>query len=152
VDFEHAAVLLTSELVTNALLHARSAPELHVRLADGRLRVGVTDATPTAPVRKRYGKEAATGRGLLLIETMASSWGTEALDGGKVVWFELGPEAAFDADLVTRTEVGDASAADGSGTRPGHRAGSASPDHRPSAGPRASDRRARSRLHRTVRP
>jgi len=84
-------VLLTSELVTNALLHAHSAPEVAVGLVDGRLRVAVSDATTTVPVRKRYGKDAATGRGLLLIETMASAWGTEPVDGGKVVWFELSP-------------------------------------------------------------
>jgi len=84
-------LLLTSELVTNALLHARSAPELDVRLAGGRLRVAVFDATTAAPVRKRYGKDAATGRGLLLIESMATAWGTEPVDGGKVVWFELSP-------------------------------------------------------------
>ncbi|MCA1657509.1 MAG: ATP-binding protein [Actinobacteria bacterium] len=151
-DFEDAAVLLTSELVTNALLHARSAAELHVRLADGRLRVGVTDATPVTPVRKRYGKEAATGRGLLLIETMASAWGTEPVDGGKVVWFELGGDA--DAGTVTSAEAVAGSPAAGPRARPGNQTTAASPDRRrpPGGGLRASERRARSRVRRAVRP
>ncbi|MDQ6797876.1 MAG: ATP-binding protein [Actinomycetota bacterium] len=103
-EFEDSAVLLTSELVTNALLHARSAAELHVRLAGGRLRVGVSDRTPVVPVRKRYGKEAATGRGILLVETMASAWGTDPNEGGKEVWFELtgpdGGQAGVSADVA----------------------------------------------------
>ena len=88
-EFEDAALLLTSELVTNALLHARSAPDLTVRLLDGRLRVSVADDVPAPPTLKRYGTDAATGRGLLLIESMASDWGSEAASDGKVVWFEL---------------------------------------------------------------
>ncbi|MGI9080113.1 MAG: ATP-binding protein [Acidimicrobiales bacterium] len=150
-DFEDTAVLLTSELVTNALLHARSAAELHVRLADGLLRVGVTDATPATPVRKRYGKEAATGRGLLLIETLASAWGTEPVDGGKVVWFELGADA--DAGTVTSAEVVAGSPAAGPRARPGDQATAAASDRRrPPGGPRASERRTRSRVRRAVRP
>jgi anti-sigma regulatory factor (Ser/Thr protein kinase) len=150
-DFEDAAVLLTSELVTNALLHAHSAAELHVRLADGRLHVGVTDAMPATPVRKRYGKEAATGRGLLLIETMASAWGTEPVDGGKVVWFELGGDA--DAGTVTSAEVDAGSPAAGPRARPGEQTTAASPDRRrPPGGPRSSERRAGSRVRRAVRP
>lgn len=98
-------MLLTSELVTNALLHARSAAELAVRLVDGRLRVAVSDATATVPVRKRYGKDAATGRGLLLIETMSSAWGTEPVDGGKVVWFELSPPDEGRAGVSTGSRL-----------------------------------------------
>ena len=88
-EFEEAALLLTSELVTNALLHARSAPDLTVRLLDGRLRVSVADDAPAPPTRKHYGTGAATGRGLLLIESMASDWGSDPASNGKVVWFEL---------------------------------------------------------------
>ena len=93
-QFEEPATLLTSELVTNAVLHARTRPELRLRLADDRLWVGVFDATPLSPVRKRYGPEAATGRGLMLVERMAAAWGTSVSDHGKVVWFELSPDAA----------------------------------------------------------
>jgi anti-sigma regulatory factor (Ser/Thr protein kinase) len=149
-DFEEAAVLLTSELVTNALLHARSAAELHVRLADGLLRVGVTDDTPAAPVRKHYGNEAATGRGIMLIETMASAWGTEPVDGGKVVWFELGGDAG--ADTVTSTEVVAGPTGAGPGAGPADQTTAASPNRRrPPGGPHATERRARSGARRAVR-
>jgi anti-sigma regulatory factor (Ser/Thr protein kinase) len=108
-EFEEPATLLTSELVTNAVLHARSSAQITLRLADGRLWVGVADGVEVSPVRKRYGPEAATGRGLLLIERMAAAWGTERSgpgNPGKVVWFELaaeaggGPDVALAADAV----------------------------------------------------
>ena len=109
-EFEEPAALLTSELVTNALLHARSAVEVTVRLADGHLWVGVSDAAAGPPVRKHYGTEAATGRGLLLVDRIASAWGTEPSATGKVVWFELAEgaqeramdaiSADFDADIA----------------------------------------------------
>jgi anti-sigma regulatory factor (Ser/Thr protein kinase) len=109
-SFEEPAALLTSELVTNAVLHARSAVEVTVRLDDGQLWVGVADQDTGAPVRRRYGPEAGTGRGLLLVERIASSWGTELSADGKVVWFclDTGSEdnlvsalaADFDADLA----------------------------------------------------
>ncbi|MCA1656836.1 MAG: ATP-binding protein [Actinobacteria bacterium] len=106
-ELEEAAALLVSELVTNAVLHARSAAEVALRLDGDRLRVGVSDAVPAGPVRKRYGLEAATGRGMLLVERMARAWGTESSDAGKVVWFELvlgdaspTAESAFSIDVL----------------------------------------------------
>jgi hypothetical protein len=148
-ELEDAAVLLTSELVTNALLHARSAPELDVSLVDGRLRVGVSDSTPVAPVRKRYGSEAATGRGLMLIETMASAWGSDPCEGGKVVWFEL---TADDHPPGGRGQATTASSqAPGSG---GHDAagGAVQNRRRPPGGPGASTRRPEVRRRRVPRP
>lgn len=150
-EFEDVAVLLTSELVTNAVLHARSAPELNVRLVDGRLRIGVADRTPVAPVRKRYGKEAATGRGLLLIETMSNAWGTEPSDGGKVVWFELSSVDERGAD--ESIEAGFGSSPDLAYGAPDDHAHGRSPDRRrPPSGPRASTRRPQPRLRRPARP
>lgn len=87
--FEECAVLLVSELVTNAVLHTRTAPEITVRLSDGRLWVGVHDGSPVKPAPKRYGPDAATGRGLQLVDRVAASWGVERDAAGKVVWFEL---------------------------------------------------------------
>ena len=104
-QFEESATLLTSELVTNAVLHARSRPELKLRLTDDRLWVGVSDNTPVSPVRKRYGPEAATGRGLMLVERMAAAWGTMVTAEGKVVWFELSPEAGQATGLALEAEA-----------------------------------------------
>lgn len=85
------AVLLTSELVTNAVLHARSALELTVELLEERVRVTVLDGAVRPPVRRRYGLASGTGRGLGLVETMAQSWGWSraAPPFAKAVWFEL---------------------------------------------------------------
>ena len=54
-----------------------------------RIRVDVADGNPAFPSIKEYGKDAATGRGLTLFNTLASNWGVQAVDGGKIVWFEL---------------------------------------------------------------
>jgi len=149
-EFEDAAVLLTSELVTNALLHARSAPELNVRLADGRLRIGVSDRTTVVPVRKRYGKEAATGRGLLLVESMASAWGTEPSVDGKEVWFEL--SSVDEGRSGESVEAGIASPSDLADGAPGDRPADRMPNRRrPPSGPEASTRRPRTPLRRAVR-
>ena len=69
-DASEVAVLLTSELVTNAIQHGGPhSPSASVRL----------------PVQDLVG-----GRGLLLVERLADRWGCERLNGGnKVVWFEL---------------------------------------------------------------
>jgi anti-sigma regulatory factor (Ser/Thr protein kinase) len=84
-----AATLLTSELVTNAILHANTAFEVAVILSPGTLRVEVSDRSTDIPVLRQYDLEAATGRGLRLVESIARSWGVEQRDEGKAVWFEL---------------------------------------------------------------
>ena len=83
------ATLLTSELVTNAVLHAATPMCITLHTLPDRIRVDVADGNPAFPSVKEYGKDAATGRGLTLFSTLASSWGVQAVDGGKIVWFEL---------------------------------------------------------------
>jgi anti-sigma regulatory factor (Ser/Thr protein kinase) len=92
-DAVDVAVLLTSELVTNSFLYA--APPVSVLLVKGgrTLRVEVCDGSPAPPLWKQFGPTAATGRGLELVDRLASSWGTGMHPGGKSVWFELDPEA-----------------------------------------------------------
>lgn len=105
-DDNDIAVLLTSELVSNVLLHARSAPTVTVVVEGHRIRVEVADDSPALPIRKGYGPDATTGRGLILLETLASAWGAEPTDRGKCVWFELdvAPSAAdASADRAERT-------------------------------------------------
>ena len=81
--------LVTSELATNAVLHARTPFEVRVLAAPDCLRVEVTDRSPTLPVIKDHGTEAPTGRGLKILDAIADRWGVEPTDGGKVVWFEV---------------------------------------------------------------
>ena len=83
------AALLTSELVTNATLHAATPMCVTLHILSDRIRVDVADGSPSFPSLKEYGRDAATGRGLTLFSTLASNWGVQAVDGGKIVWFEL---------------------------------------------------------------
>jgi anti-sigma regulatory factor (Ser/Thr protein kinase) len=85
------AQLLVSELVTNAVRHGE--PPLFMRI-DGtaqRLRVEVTDEGEAAPGRVEEADAwAEQGRGLMLVDALATEWGCAPVPGGgKVVWFEL---------------------------------------------------------------
>jgi anti-sigma regulatory factor (Ser/Thr protein kinase) len=82
--------LLTSEVVTNALLHASCAEELVIQLGAKRVRVEVSDSSPEPPVKRRIDVAAASGRGLTIVDKMASRWGVDQTrQGGKRVWFEV---------------------------------------------------------------
>ena len=88
-DVSDVITLLASELVTNAILHARSAMELRLARVDNRVRVEVRDSSPIEPVLRVYEDEAMTGRGLALVESFSSRWGVEPTPAGKAVWFEV---------------------------------------------------------------
>ena len=75
--------------MTNAIVHTRSDPELIARVTGRRLRVEVHDDDPSPPVRRPRDPLATTGRGLLLVNALASAWGSEPAGRGKIVWFEL---------------------------------------------------------------
>jgi anti-sigma regulatory factor (Ser/Thr protein kinase) len=83
-------VLLASELVTNALLYAQSTITLAVTRREQAVRVTVHDENPHVVQARRVHAEAMSGRGLALVERLASAWGVDPLpQNGKVVWFEL---------------------------------------------------------------
>ena len=88
-DLAYTATMLVSELVANAVLHTSTPIEVVVDQVGDRVRVEVHDGSSQLPVRKHYSTMSGTGRGLMLVERMASEWGAEATGGGKVVWFEL---------------------------------------------------------------
>lgn len=80
--------LLVSELVTNVVLHARTACE--VRLERGaRLRVEVVDGSTRRPVRGSLRRDGSSGRGLQLVESLSAESGTVVEADGKRVWFEM---------------------------------------------------------------
>ena len=83
------AVLLTSELVSNAVLHGRSEVELRVGREGRCLHVSVHDENSRHPARVREDPDALDGRGLTLVAALASSWGVQDDPTGKAVWFEL---------------------------------------------------------------
>jgi anti-anti-sigma factor len=82
-------LLCVSEVVTNAVLHARSTSQLQLRAIDDGIVVEVTDHDPTLPTRRQHDLQAPTGRGLHLLDALTSSWGTSPHPDGKVVWFEF---------------------------------------------------------------
>jgi anti-sigma regulatory factor (Ser/Thr protein kinase) len=79
--------LLVSELVTNAVLHARSEVELRLSNSADAVRVDVVDASTRPPVLRTRDDAAMTGRGLALVAELSAQWGVEETEGGKSVWF-----------------------------------------------------------------
>lgn len=90
-QFADEAVLLLSELVTNAVLHAGTEIEVEVQLERDILRVEVRDGDPRIPSVRHYSLLSGTGRGLALVAGTAKTWNAEPLPeaNGKRVWFEL---------------------------------------------------------------
>ena len=88
VDAEDAT-LLTSELVTNTVVHAGTRCQLRVRRARDRVRVEVEDENDDVPVPRPCSVDDEHGRGLALVSTLALAWGVDPREHGKVVWFEL---------------------------------------------------------------
>ncbi|MEU3505004.1 ATP-binding protein [Streptomyces hundungensis] len=85
------AELLTSELVTNALVHTDDGAVVTVTARGRRLRVEVRDFAPALPTPHAPSDDDGThGRGLLLVQALADAWGVHEHAMGKVVWFELG--------------------------------------------------------------
>jgi anti-sigma regulatory factor (Ser/Thr protein kinase) len=83
------ACLLVSELVTNAVLHARTPMTLAVARAGDGVRISVTDGSPVSPSLRRHSDTATTGRGLRLLDQLADAWKAEGNGNGKSVWFML---------------------------------------------------------------
>lgn len=89
-DPAHAAELLTSELVTNALIHTAHGAVVTATLAGDALRVEVRDFAPEPPdPYVPVSDDGTHGRGLLLVQALADAWGVRAQGVGKTVWFEL---------------------------------------------------------------
>lgn len=83
-------VLLTNELVTNAVLHAGTRIDLRISRVSGALRVEVGDASRQALAVRSPDLDAQTGRGLSLVDALSRRWGVDLVaDDGKVVWFEV---------------------------------------------------------------
>ncbi|KAF4410675.1 SpoIIE family protein phosphatase [Streptomyces lycii] len=92
-DVVHTAQLLVSELVTNAVLHARTDVEVSVRASGGKVSVRVSDHRPGLRlVRRECPPYSGTGQGLCVVERLASRHGVENGEDRKTVWFELWPE------------------------------------------------------------
>jgi anti-sigma regulatory factor (Ser/Thr protein kinase) len=94
VDLD-VAVLLTSELVTNAITHTASETvSLAIVAAGEGLRVDVHDVSPCLPVMLDAAADAETGRGLKLVASLSDEWGYYRTPAGKAVYFTLGSRPA----------------------------------------------------------
>ena len=92
-DLVSDAVLLTSELVTNAVVHAGTAIQVTCRLQGAEVEVSVLDRHPARmipePPNSSARSDRPSGRGLLLPGALSSSWGVTYAPAAKVVWFRL---------------------------------------------------------------
>ncbi len=90
-DLVATAQLLTSELFTNALDHGEGVITLEVTRTPGELRVDVADHSASRPLMRTVSMNDVRGRGLMILEALAQSWGVESMpDGhGKTVWVTL---------------------------------------------------------------
>lgn len=88
------ARLLVSELVTNAVKHARSPLAVSIRAERSRVRLAVHDNSPTKPMLTPKTPGGRPRHGLQIVAALSSSWGVERTPDGKTVWAELGPRLA----------------------------------------------------------
>jgi anti-sigma regulatory factor (Ser/Thr protein kinase) len=83
------AVLITSELVANAVTYGPPPVGLRVRLFARCVRIEIGDSSPQPPRMLRPGYTEIGGRGLLLVDRLAARWGYTPQEEGKVVWCEV---------------------------------------------------------------
>lgn len=88
-DLADAVTLLTSEVVTNALLHAGTPMVLRLRPSGTGVEVEVQDGSALPPARRHYSATATTGRGVEVLDALADSWGWRPQETGKTVWFQV---------------------------------------------------------------
>ncbi len=112
-DLVEPAVLLVSEIVTNALLHAGTEIRLAGTVRPEGLRIEVGDGSVHLPSRRRYAATSGTGRGLLMLESLVDEWGVTRHAHGKTVWFVLSRANSDEAETVARREVPDGTSRSG---------------------------------------
>ena len=89
-DLAEDVAMLVSELVSNAVIHAKTQMRLTVELAGEGVRVALADDSAVMPRFAGADLQAISGRGLLIIDRLAARWGVERLSqGGKLVWVEV---------------------------------------------------------------
>jgi sigma-B regulation protein RsbU (phosphoserine phosphatase) len=96
------AVLIVSELVTNAVVHAGTAIELRLDWDGPHLRIEVTDGGPARGALMSHQSPAGGGRGLFIVDHLSESWGFEIGRTGKRVWANVAavPNTALDTSAV----------------------------------------------------
>lgn len=105
-DLGWTAALCVSELAGNAALHARTTFTVSVGCdgPESDVRVTVTDGSQRVPAIRDYGTHATTGRGLRMVDELATSWGVDVGAQGKSVWLVLRQRTA-ERPAVEDTEL-----------------------------------------------
>ncbi|ADP78607.1 ATP-binding protein [Pseudofrankia inefficax] len=88
-DATAVAELLVSELVTNAVKYGQPPVWLLVELRPGLVHASVSDTSTSLPERRAVDDDSEGGRGLLVLDALAGSWGAVTADHGKYLWFDL---------------------------------------------------------------
>ena len=100
------AVLVLSELVTNAMVHAGAGCTIEMQYDDARLRLEVRDPSPSPPVIAVVRPHETGGRGLHIVDAVTGAWGWEPTVDGKRVWASLdAPVKRTDNDVKTGTRL-----------------------------------------------
>ncbi len=89
VELNNRLSTVVSEVVTNAILHARTPFVVRVTPGEKALRVAVSDRSSVFPSKRSYDSLQPTGRGIQIIEAIADRWGVTPDPSGKTVWFEF---------------------------------------------------------------
>ncbi|MEA2828315.1 MAG: hypothetical protein QOG43_2754 [Actinomycetota bacterium] len=121
-DLVDDAVLVATELATNAILHAGGLAAVRVDRTGAGVRIEVHDRTRVPPVLARSSEEAMTGRGLRLVGALSTRWQAEPTVDGKMVWAELtgrlAPSTLSTDDLLELWSDGDEGDGDWPATSP----------------------------------
>jgi anti-sigma regulatory factor (Ser/Thr protein kinase) len=99
-EMRERAVLITSELATNAIIHAHSAFTVTTTMDADQIRVAVTDGGGAVPLVRHPGQTETHGRGLLIASTLSDSWGIDTRSDSTTVWFTLSLPPASAAELA----------------------------------------------------
>jgi anti-sigma regulatory factor (Ser/Thr protein kinase) len=90
-DDLEAVVLLTSEVVTNAVMHAGTPVDLVVRTVEGCIQIESSDHGAQTPVVLDPASDERQGRGMKIVAALAQEWGVTPTMRGKTVWFRYQP-------------------------------------------------------------
>lgn len=100
-----AAVLMVSELVTNAVLHGRPPIVVMIERDQSDVQVTVADHHPHWPSLQNPSPDAVGGRGLRIVDALASAWGIQPRAVGKAVWFVVTDNEPCSPDEPTASHI-----------------------------------------------